>query len=252
MSLRREARAFSRTLIGPWREYSHEMISSPWCLLLIGAAGASVTMICVWLVWIRIANASYVDVAWALEIAGTAVVYALLAEGLDPAPRARCRPRHDLGRAARDVPPRPGVAGKEEDGRYQELRRRWAPHVEPRVLRVLPGAGRVHPRLLAALRSSSPPMRGEIDVARVGRRRARARVRSPARSTADTPARRLEGRSRQQGQDCPQRPLGLVAPSELLLRVAALGRVGRHRALLALRLGGARPFPFSCSYCSSR
>jgi steroid 5-alpha reductase family enzyme len=50
------------------------MISSPWYLLLVGAVGASLTMICVWLVSIRIRNASYVDVAWALGIAGTAVV----------------------------------------------------------------------------------------------------------------------------------------------------------------------------------
>ena len=57
------------------------MISSPWFLLLVGAVGASMTMIGVWLVSIRIANASYVDVAWALGIAGTAVAYALLAEG---------------------------------------------------------------------------------------------------------------------------------------------------------------------------
>ena len=55
------------------REYSHEMISSPWFLLLLGGAGASATMVGVWLVSIRIANASYVDVAWALGIAGTAV-----------------------------------------------------------------------------------------------------------------------------------------------------------------------------------
>src|SRR5690242_13692068 len=71
-----------RTILpGPAREYSPEMISSPWLLLLVGAAGASATMVVVWLVSIRIANASYVDVAWALGIAGTAVAYALLADG---------------------------------------------------------------------------------------------------------------------------------------------------------------------------
>ena len=46
------------------------MFSSPWFLLLVGAVGASMTMTCVWLVSIQIANASYVDwlhwVAWAV------------------------------------------------------------------------------------------------------------------------------------------------------------------------------------------
>jgi len=128
MSLRREAEAFSRTSTGPWREYSHEMISSPWFLLLVGAAGASVTMICIWLVSIRIANASYVDVAWALGIAGTAVVYALLAEG-STLHRVLVAGLGTIWGVRLGTYLLARLAGKEEDGRYQELRRRWAPHV---------------------------------------------------------------------------------------------------------------------------
>ena len=63
------------------------MISSPWLLLLVGAVGASATMALLWAVSVRIGNASYVDVAWALGIAATAVAYGLLADGstlMDP------------------------------------------------------------------------------------------------------------------------------------------------------------------------
>ncbi len=110
-------------------EYCPEMISSPWILLLIGAAGASATMAGVWLVSLRIHNASYVDVAWAFGIAGTAITYALLADGstlhrvlvagLGTIWGVRLG-TYLLGR----------LAGKEEDGRYQELRRRWAPNAD--------------------------------------------------------------------------------------------------------------------------
>ncbi len=103
------------------------MISSPWILILIGAAAASTTMVCTWLVAVRIKNASYVDVAWALGIAGTAILYALLADGstlhrvvvagLGTVWGVRLG-THLLGR----------LAGKEEDGRYQDLRERWAPN----------------------------------------------------------------------------------------------------------------------------
>ena len=141
-----------RVILQPFRrEYSHGMISSPWFLLLVGAVGASATMICVWLVSIRITNASYVDVAWALGIAGTAVVYALLAEG-STLHRVVVAGLGTIWGVRLGTYLLARLAGKEEDGRYQELRRRWAPNVEPRVLRLLPGAGRVHPRLLAALR----------------------------------------------------------------------------------------------------
>jgi len=104
------------------------MISSPWILLLVGAAGASLTMIGVWLVSIRIANASYVDVAWALGIASTAVAYALLAEG-STLHRVLVAGLGTIWGVRLGTYLLSRLAGKEEDGRYQELRRRWAPHV---------------------------------------------------------------------------------------------------------------------------
>jgi steroid 5-alpha reductase family enzyme len=104
------------------------MVSSPWILLLIGAVGASLTMIGVWLVSIRIANASYVDVAWALGIAGTAVAYALLAEG-STLHRVLVASLGTIWGVRLGTYLLARLAGKGEDGRYQELRRRWAPHV---------------------------------------------------------------------------------------------------------------------------
>jgi len=110
------------------REYIPEMISSPWFLLLVGAVGASLTMVGVWLVSIRIANASYVDVAWALGIAGTAVAYALLAEG-STLHRVLVAGLGTIWGVRLGTYLLSRLAGKEEDGRYQDLRKRWAPHV---------------------------------------------------------------------------------------------------------------------------
>ena len=104
------------------------MVSSPWLLLAIGAVGASSTMVVVWLVSIRIRNASYVDVAWALGIAGTAVVYALLAEG-STLHRVVVAGLGTIWGVRLGTYLLSRLAGKEEDGRYQELRRRWAPNV---------------------------------------------------------------------------------------------------------------------------
>lgn len=104
------------------------MISSPWFLLLVGALGASATMIGVWLVSIRISNASYVDVAWAFGIAGTAVAYAFLAEG-SALHRVVVAGLGTIWGVRLGTYLLARLAGKEEDGRYQELRRRWAPNV---------------------------------------------------------------------------------------------------------------------------
>ena len=104
------------------------MISSPWFLLLVGAIGASTMMIGVWLVSIRIANASYVDVAWAFGIAGTAVAYALLGDG-STMHRVLVAGLGTIWGVRLGTYLLARLAGKEEDGRYQELRRRWAPNV---------------------------------------------------------------------------------------------------------------------------
>ena len=225
------------------------MVSSPWLLLLVGAVGASATMICVWLVSIRIHNASYVDVAWAFGIAGTRRRLRAARGRLGAASRPRRRARHDLGRPPRHVPPlaaRRQGGGRALPGAQAPL----GPEREPRVLRLLPGAGRVRPRLLAPVRVRRRRSRRD-DVARVGRCRARARV-DRRRGDGRHATGGLEGQPRQQGQDGEERPLGLVPPPELLLRVAALGGLGDHRLLVA-RTGGSRSScRCSCSRCSSR
>ena len=57
------------------------MIGSVWGLLLVGAVVASVAMAALWALAVRIEDASHVDVAWALLIAGCALLYAALADG---------------------------------------------------------------------------------------------------------------------------------------------------------------------------
>ena len=83
----------------------------------------------VWLVAIRIRNASYVDVAWALGIAATALAYALLAQG-STVHRVLVAGLGTVWGVRLGTYLLARLAGKEEDGRYQELRRRWAPHAD--------------------------------------------------------------------------------------------------------------------------
>jgi steroid 5-alpha reductase family enzyme len=104
------------------------MIGSVWGLLAVGAILASSAMALMWLIQLRRRDASHVDVAWAVLIACCAIAYALLADG-DPGHRVLAAGLASIwgfrlgGYLFFDR-----VLGKEEDGRYQELRRRWAPH----------------------------------------------------------------------------------------------------------------------------
>jgi steroid 5-alpha reductase family enzyme len=107
------------------------VVSSPWLLLLVGAAGACTTMVVVWLLSLRIGNASYVDVAWAYGIAGTALAYALLADG-SALHRALVAGIGAVWGVRLGTYLLNRLAGREEDGRYRELRRRSAPHVNRR------------------------------------------------------------------------------------------------------------------------
>ena len=116
-------------------------------------------MVGVWLVSIRIANASYVDVAWALGIAGTAVAYALLAEGstlhrvlvagLGTIWGVRLG-TYLLARLARQGGGRPLPGAATPLGAARE----------PVVLRLLPGAGGASSGLLAAVRLRRSRSRG--------------------------------------------------------------------------------------------
>ena len=104
------------------------MIGSVWGLLLVGAVLASTAMALMWVIQVRIRDASHVDVAWAVLIAGCAIAYALLADG-DTGHRVLAAALASLwGFRLGGYLLFNRVLGSEEDGRYQELRRRWAPN----------------------------------------------------------------------------------------------------------------------------
>ena len=104
------------------------MISSVWGLLLVGLVLASSVMAALWYLQVRIRDASHVDVAWAILIACCAIAYALLADG-DVGHRVLAAALASIwGFRLGGYLLFNRVLGKEEDGRYQELRRRWAPH----------------------------------------------------------------------------------------------------------------------------
>jgi steroid 5-alpha reductase family enzyme len=104
------------------------MIGSVWGLLVVGAILASSAMALMWLIQARILDASHVDAAWAVLIACCAIAYALLADG-DVAHRVLAAALASIwGFRLGGYLLFNRVLGKEEDGRYQELRRRWAPH----------------------------------------------------------------------------------------------------------------------------
>ncbi len=101
------------------------MIGTVWGLLLVGALVASLSMVALWALQVRIQDASHVDAAWSLLIAACGVVYALLGDGA-----VSLRVLAALLAAVWGL--RLGlyllfdrVLGKEEDGRYQRLRRKW-------------------------------------------------------------------------------------------------------------------------------
>ena len=101
------------------------MVGSVWGLLVVGALVASISMAWLWALAVRIGDASHVDVAWAILIACCAIVYALLGDG-DTAHRwlaALLASIWGFRLGLYLLVDR--VLGKEEDGRYRELRRTW-------------------------------------------------------------------------------------------------------------------------------
>ena len=82
-------------------------------------------MAVLWYLQVRIQDASHVDVAWAVLIACTAILYALLADG-DVTHRVLAAVLASLwGFRLGGYLYFNRIRGKEEDGRYQELRRKW-------------------------------------------------------------------------------------------------------------------------------
>ena len=102
------------------------VIGSVWGLLVVGAAVASLSMAALWALQVRIRDASHVDVAWAGLIACCGVLYGLLGDG-DTTHRwlaALLAGIWGFRLAGYLLVNR--VIGKEEDGRYQALRRKWS------------------------------------------------------------------------------------------------------------------------------
>src|SRR5208282_5563148 len=106
------------------------------------------------------------------------------------------------------------------------------------ILHLLPGPGASRRAPFAALppRGTPPASRPRLDRLRsrgpMGRRLCR-------RGHGRRPAPCLQIESRSQGENVPRRPLELLAPSQLFLRMAHLGRLCARRARRALGL--ARP-----------
>lgn len=110
------------------------MIDTVFGLLLVGALLASTAMAALWLLQVRMRDASHVDVAWAVLIACCAILYALLADG-DGAHRVLAALLASIwgfrlgGYLLFDR-----VLGKEEDGRYRALRKKWGANANRNLL----------------------------------------------------------------------------------------------------------------------
>lgn len=104
------------------------MIESVWGLLLAGAVVASPSMAALWSLHVRTRDAGVVDVAWAGLIGCCGVLYGVLAGG-DTAHRwlaALLAGVWGFRLAGYLLVDR--VLGREEDGRYRALRRKWGPN----------------------------------------------------------------------------------------------------------------------------
>ena len=101
------------------------MIGSVWGLLLVGLVLASVVMAILWVVQVRIEDASHVNVAWATLIACAAIVYALLADGSVGHRVLAALLASVWGFRLGAYLLFNRVLGKEEDGRYRALRAKW-------------------------------------------------------------------------------------------------------------------------------
>jgi steroid 5-alpha reductase family enzyme len=101
------------------------VIGTVWGLLLVGLVLATSVMAVLWVVQVRIHDASHVDVAWAALIASAAVLYALLADG-DVRHRLLAAALASIwGLRLAGFLYVSRIRGKEEDGRYRSLRVNW-------------------------------------------------------------------------------------------------------------------------------
>jgi steroid 5-alpha reductase family enzyme len=103
------------------------MVDSYGLLIGIGAAIACGLMVLLWLVQVRIRDASHGDVGWAGGLAIVAVVFAVIGPG-DVAHRVLVAVLGGLwGTRLALYLLLNRVIGKEEDGRYKTLREKWGP-----------------------------------------------------------------------------------------------------------------------------
>ena len=108
------------------------MIDSYGVLIGVGAAIACGLMALLWLVQVRIRDASHVDVGWAGGLAILAVVFAVLAPG-DLAHRVLVAVLGGLwGTRLALYLLLNRIIGKEEDGRYRTLREKWGGNANAR------------------------------------------------------------------------------------------------------------------------
>lgn len=103
-------------------------------LLLAGWLLVAAIMVVLWFVQRRTQNAGIVDVGWAASLALLAILYGAFADGL-PLRRALVATMGGLWglRLAAHIHHR--SRGKPEDGRYQQLRKEWAPQEQARLFR---------------------------------------------------------------------------------------------------------------------
>ena len=223
------------------------MIGSLWGLLAVGAILACGAMALLWLLQVRIRDASHVDVAWAVLIACAALAYALLADG-DVAHRVLAAVLATVWGF------RLGlyllfnrVLGKEEDGRYQSLRAKWGERANRRFFWFFQFQAALVVFFSLPYAFVTARRDGRTGCARVDRR-GDLGDREPRRDHVGLAALTLARRSREQGQDGEERPLVLVTPPELLLRVGHVargraGRIGVSVGVGVLARSGRPPLP---------
>lgn len=104
-------------------------MTSPWLLFLTGLGMASLLMIVVWVIAVRIRNAGIVDIAWALGFAPLAILYRAFGDG-EPLRQNQITLMVVIWSVRLGVHLWKRVMGHhpEEDGRYRELRSAVAGH----------------------------------------------------------------------------------------------------------------------------
>jgi steroid 5-alpha reductase family enzyme len=109
-------------------------------LLVIGSAMTVTMMFALWLLHLRMRNASVVDVGWATGIGLLAVLYAALGSGL-PQRRVTVAILGGVWSIRLAVHLARRVAAEPEDGRYAELRARWGGNLTVKFLVFFLGQG---------------------------------------------------------------------------------------------------------------